>query len=111
MNEDIKELIEPYLNAKAECDGMTRIIHSILSMNNVPHDVMIGYLTFRDISIYHFWIVWEGLIVDYRSKMWFPDAPQGIFNPQEYPEVRYDGVASNIPTLSIEMINLLFFWE
>ena len=81
----IKQLIEPYVDLPLECDGMTRVISYILTMEKIPHSVFIGTITIQGKGKFspHFWIrLRTGDIIDYRSRMWFGrdvDIPQGIF--------------------------------
>ncbi|CCC86229.1 hypothetical protein PPM_p0079 (plasmid) [Paenibacillus polymyxa M1] len=77
---------------------MTRVISFLLSLALIPHSVMVGDLT--DIRTKgtiqpHLWInLPEGMIIDYRARMWLGDGediPNGIFDSTQWGQVRYKG--------------------
>lgn len=107
----IEKLIEPYLHYPVECDGMTHIIHSVLTTNNIVHQVYRGRVTVSERSIIHFWVEIEDKIIDYRLQMWFPKQPglpTGIFKPTLYPHICYEGRAIEIQAFAIEILPLIF---
>lgn len=53
----IKQLLDPYDDSQTECDGMTRICHTVLTNHGIPHHSMFGVLTLQNQEIEpHFWI-------------------------------------------------------
>lgn len=89
----LDKLDECYL----ECDGLTTVISSLLSTAEVYHKVFVGRASHsggRRIAP-HLWVELEdGTVIDYRLRMWLGNLsviPHGIFNPDEYPDVHYDG--------------------
>ena len=44
----IQQLLDPYDSSQTECDGMTRICHTILTQHHIEHQPIIGKLTFKD---------------------------------------------------------------
>lgn len=81
-----------------ECDGLTRVLSYVLTINHVEHEVEVG--TIQDTVTAkgfkpHFWIdLPDGRRIDYRARMWLGEnnrIPHGVFNPDEYSDVRYDG--------------------
>ena len=90
----MKELIAKYEACALECDGLTRVITTVLQENSIPHTCMTGTLTFtgtNEGTPLHFWIdLPDGQRIDYRARMWLgdrPDVPHGIFNPVDFPGV------------------------
>ena len=80
-----------------ECDGLTHVIHKVLSDKNIEHTIYIGRViySFNDEQIpIHYWIDTDDLRIDYRVKMWLgdmPDIPHGVFYPTDHPNVSYEG--------------------
>lgn len=117
MSDAISMLLEPYSKAPLECDGFTRIAHSVLTEAGIPHSCMCGRLasTSRDAEIpLHFWIqLDDGRVIDYRARMWLGEdaaVPHGIFKADEYPIWSYQGAEVNLPVLSPTLIQFLL-WE
>ena len=117
MSDPISMLLEPYSTAPVECDGFSRIAHSVLTGAGIPHSCMCGRLvsTSRDAEIpLHFWIqLADGRVIDYRARMWLGDdaaVPHGVFKEDEYPLWHYLGTAITLSVLSPTMIQLLL-WE
>ena len=70
----LRSLLTSYDSLKhLECDGLTQVLHSVLSDEKIEHTVYIGkvvhILTNYTISIHH-WIEVENLRIDYRRRMW-----------------------------------------
>jgi len=72
-------------SAPLECDGMTRLITTLLKKNGIEHTVMGGRLIDRQnensLEIPHFWIkLPSGHTIDYRARMWVgEEAQHGVF--------------------------------
>lgn len=117
MPDAISSLLETYSNAPVECDGFTRIAHSVLTEVGIPHSCMQGQLVSasgnEELPI-HFWIkLNDGRVIDYRARMWLGDdaaVPHGVFKTDEYPNWRYLGTEITLPVFSATMIQLLL-WE
>lgn len=77
----IKSLLDSYENLPLECDGFTRIVHYLLSKENIPHKCFGGSVIFNEIAMCpHYWIIYDKFIVDYKLQMWFGSkAPHGVF--------------------------------
>lgn len=116
MPDAISSLLEPYSNAPVECDGFTRIAHSVLAGAGIPHYCMQGRLastsSSEEIPI-HFWIQLDDRrVIDYRARMWLGDdagVPHGVFKMGEYPEWNYLGTEIALPIFSSTMIQLLLW--
>ena len=101
----IKDLLDPYDSSQTECDGMTRICHTILSQHHIEHFSMMGTLEFDGQKIEpHFWLDLPlGERIDYRARMWFGNSnrvPHGVFQPDDFPNVIYKGRLVELELLS-----------
>lgn len=111
----IPPLIAKYVDLHhLECDGLSRMIDSVLTRENIPHQNYWGELRYNNRSITHFWIdvCEENTIyrIDYRAQMWFgnsPEIPHGIFRPSRYSRVDYKGSRIEFPPLSVEVLELI----
>jgi hypothetical protein len=81
-----------------ECDGMSLVISYRLTQLNVEHWIMTGALFHNGELVIkpHLWVALNdgARIVDYRARMWAgesDDIPHGIFRPEDYSNVRYEG--------------------
>ena len=82
----VRELTEPYDNCPLECDGLTRVLHTVLVQNKIPHHVLVGTVRLGEERFdLHFWIQLPNkYVVDYRAQMWLGDKAQhGVFLPSE----------------------------
>lgn len=90
-----------------ECDGLSQVLHKVLSDAGVAHSFCVGRVVYRTESgverlvKVHCWleIVESALIVDYRLRMWLdsqPDVPHGVFNPADYSAIWYVGEAKEV---------------
>lgn len=93
--------------AAVECDGFVRLATTVLQHLGISHRVVRGSVTGPNGRIpYHFWIEVDGLICDYRARMWLgPDAPHGVFEPS--PFWKYTGEEAQIPPLSESLFLIL----
>lgn len=70
-----------------ECDGLTRVISTLMQRDGIAHQVCVGSLTISDVGMIplHWWIVLsDGRICDYRARMWLGqsvEVPHGLFVP------------------------------
>jgi len=107
---DVKKLTEEYDDLPLECDGLTRVLHTVLTRAHVPHKVMRGSVavlgTGTGIPL-HYWIeLSDDKIVDYRARMWLgSSAPHGIF--KEKAKFLYLGKPVGMPILSDGMFSIL----
>jgi hypothetical protein len=94
-SKEIQQLLDPYDSSQTECDGMTQICHTVLAQHNIEHQPMAGSLRTQEQVIEpHFWIdLPNGERIDYRASMWLGSegVPHGVFNPQDFPDVIYEG--------------------
>ena len=110
----LRLIVDPYDTLQhLECDGLTRILHKILSDNEIKHTVYTGEVIHKDnaetIPI-HFWIDIEDLRIDYRARMWLgetPDIPHGIFHPTNYPKIYYQGSSIKLALLPDVLFQIL----
>ena len=109
LDSKLEKLLKPYDKCRLECDGLTRVLHTVLSKNKIKHSVHQGEVHVgKEVFNPHFWIqLPNGYVVDYRLRMWFGNkAPHGIFKPENN-DVKYDGDKINMPELSDVMFQIL----
>lgn len=110
----LKELISRYDSSKLECDGLTRVLHTVLSHEGVEHSCVVGSLTDtkrnKHVSL-HFWIkLPDEQIIDYRARMWLgdtPDIPHGVFSPKDFSHLVYTGNEVQLDTLPQPLFDIL----
>ena len=108
----IQNLLDPYDSSQTECDGMTRICHTILTQHHIEHQIRMGTLTFHGQNIEpHLWIdLSSEYRVDYRARMWLndnKDAPHGVFNSLDFPDFIYQGELIELELLSPELLTIM----
>jgi hypothetical protein len=97
----VRALTMPFDSAQLECDGMTRVLHTVLADKHISHTVKAGGVQWGEHNFSpHFWIELPGgKVVDYRLRMWFGrNAPHGVFDP------RKEGVAYTGRTMSMQVL-------
>lgn len=73
-----------------ECDGLTRVISTLLAREDIDHRVMIGTLSIEGTgrTPMHWWIeLAQGELIDFRARMWLgseDSIPHGVFNKPEH---------------------------
>lgn len=53
MIKHIQKLLDPFDKCSLECDGLTRVIHTVLVREGIEHKVFLGRLTDGKTSIPH----------------------------------------------------------
>lgn len=105
-----KAVLDAWLNKldrlPLECDGLTRVIHTLLERDSIAHKVCIGTVdasvgSYRGSIPYHLWIELEdGRIIDLRARMWLGEnAPHGIFDKPSYPVYTEMSATTDYPCL------------
>ena len=113
--QEIKFWCDPYDTCRVECDGMTNILHYVLSHAGIAHEVYTGYVEYGPVGIsWHMWLkiaCREGIaLVDYRARMWLGDdarVPHGVFLPVHFDEVQYVGEVTSLDVLPLPIIKFL----
>lgn len=107
----IQQLLDPYDSSPTECDGMAHLCHTVLYQHDIEHQPMSGTITQQGQTMGpHFWIdLPNGARIDYRLKMWLGSqgVPHGVFNPQDFPELTYEGQPIELELLSPVALKLL----
>lgn len=110
----MKELLDQYDQCPIECDGLTRVLTTVLTQEGIEHACFVGSVVDTRTnkgSNLHLWIeLADGRTVDYRAQMWMgenEDIPHGIFNKADYPHVRYLGQETIIAPLSPALFEAL----
>lgn len=105
---ELKRICDPFYRDHLECDGMTRILHSVLVREDMSHQVYQAVIC----GVLHFWIEIERprIKIDYTLGKWFPTDPPpplGVFLPTRPWDFR--GRAIELPVLPEPVIELLLF--
>lgn len=114
---EIDLLLSPYDSLPTECDGMTRLCHTLLYQVKVPHQVKCGVARSGDKLLpLHFWIDLtkhlQGYRIDYRLQMWFgrsAEVPHGIFLSKKFSLVEYEGFCLELEPLPETILQALQF--
>ncbi len=101
-------------DARVDSDCMTFVISKILDDRGVFHQCRVGYAEdrlSRMTTAPHCWIELEqGWCIDLRLRQWLgdeDDLPHGVFQPSDYPRVRYQGTALLVPRLDVEDLKVM----
>ncbi|ABW32028.1 conserved hypothetical protein (plasmid) [Acaryochloris marina MBIC11017] len=114
--EELRQLLTPLDKSLTECDGMTRLCHTLLLQHDIPHQVYCGSCQVETQLIpLHFWIDLKGVLrgwrVDYRLRMWIGDkkldVPHGVFNFAAFSQVHYQGETIEMSPLSESLFQVL----
>lgn len=104
---DLRALLDPFDACILECDGLTRVLHHVLEVYEIPHEVHFGRIHIGDRSLVHFWIEMPPYRVDYRARFWGADSPHGVFLISDCPAGLYEGRAITLGPLPASLIRLL----
>lgn len=83
----LERWLEKLQDTPLECDGMTRVMSTLMQASNIDHCIEIGSLEVQGAGVIplHWWIrLPENRIVDLRARMWLGDGmrvPNGVFEP------------------------------
>lgn len=94
-----------------ECDGLTRVLSTLMQRDGIDHRVLVGELEVIGIGTipYHWWIeLPDGTLCDFRARMWLgdhEDVPHGVFLPS--PSLKYRASKEREPC-SIGLIPTFF---
>lgn len=116
LSEKIRLLTEPYEFYPLECDGLTRVLHTLLSQEGILTRIYSGkaiYLPTGEQTPPHLWLevdTEEGRFrVDYRVRLWLQqgqdqqDIPYGVFHRRSFTQVLYEG--EEMPLLPLDALH------
>jgi hypothetical protein len=111
IQDRLKTLVEHLENAPVECDGMARLVATVLAQNNIAYQGMAGSITPKgcDFSIPHFWVQVGEFVIDYRAQMWLGDdksIPHGVVRREDFYEI-YQGEPFNLTPLSATLYQIM----
>lgn len=99
-HDELEFALLPLEDAKIDSDCMTIVISNALSEQGIFHQCRMGCAEdrlSRMATAPHCWIELEkGWCIDLRLRQWLgdeDDLPHGVFQPSNYPRVRYQGTA------------------
>src|SRR5947207_4231395 len=106
---ELRDLLDVYSYCPLECDGLTRVLTTLLQRQNIAHTVYTGTVAHRVSSacIVHMWIevcTDEGRrVIDYRAQQWLLQYPQvGSRDKQRSPgDVLQDAMSTTSSKASI----------
>ncbi|OOE60774.1 hypothetical protein [Salinivibrio sp. IB282] len=108
-HDELEFALLPLEDAKIASDCLTFVVSNALSEQGIFHQCRIGYAEdrlSRMATAPHCWIELEqGWCIDLRLRQWLgdeDDLPHGVFQPSNYPRVRYQGSALLVPNLGLE---------
>lgn len=105
----IHSLLDKFDNLPLECDGLTRVLHTMMVKEKYAHLVMLGAVSLGSNSFApHFWIeTINNQIIDYRARMWLgPEVPHGIFDRTKT-QAKYEGRIIKLELLDDFMFSYL----
>ncbi|KPD23268.1 MULTISPECIES: hypothetical protein [Gammaproteobacteria] len=113
-HDELEFALLPLEDAKIDSDCMTFVISNALSEQGVFHQCRIGYAEDRlgqMATAPHCWVELEqGWCIDLRLRQWLgdeDDLPHGVFQPCNFPRVRYQGTALVVPHLDAEVLRVM----
>jgi hypothetical protein len=108
-HDELEFALLPLEDLRVDSDYMTFVISNALSEHDIFHQCRIGYAEdrlSRMTTSPHCWIeIEQGWCIDLRLRQWLgdeDDPPHGVFQPSDYPRVRYQGTALLVPHLDLE---------
>ena len=115
--EYLRELLVELDEANAECDGVTRLVSTLLARNDIDHQVYAGSIKRKseiggeDLVIgSHCWVECGQLRIDYRARTWLGNddcVPHGVHNPVHYPMTAYAGEPITMQPLSDVLFSIV----
>lgn len=106
-NDRLQQWLSPLDGLPLECDGLTRVISTLLTREGIEHRALSGAVTIDGVGRigFHWWIeLADGALCDFRSRMWIGDderVPHGLFraSPGQHFEASAEHDANLSPTL------------
>ena len=99
-----------------ECDGLTRVLLTILDREGIEAEAWSGFIAAGDSRVRHWWLQVGEWTVDYRVRMWLgdgPEIPHGVFHGSAFMAVTYSGCRVQMRPLSDSVFAVLmepFVW-
>jgi hypothetical protein len=112
MDRDRLESLVKHLEfAPVECDGMARLVATVLVQHNIQYQGMVGSIVPKgfDFSIPHFWVQVGDLIIDYRAQIWLgnnDDVPHGVVFADKFEDI-YSGKPCLIEPLPAALFRIM----
>lgn len=109
IKESLIEEITCLDSSPVECDGFTRLVVTALSRKNQDYKVFFGSVSAVNGETFspHLWVEWEGLIIDFRARMWLgQDAQHGFLPKSKFGEL-YNGAEISMTPLDPFMEEIL----
>lgn len=108
--EALRALLDDLDGASVECDGMTRLVCTVLANAGIEHQAFKGTLQVGSSIIRpHFWVEVGEVIIDYRARMWLGNlegVPHGVSMKSDLVAC-YQGEAIGLAPLSAGLFAIL----
>lgn len=108
--ERLRALLDPLDCADVECDGMARLVCTVLTREQIEHSAFVGQLKFDGQTVRpHFWIEVGPVLIDYRARMWLGERDavhHGVCLKSDL-SAQYQGVHYPIEPLPSHVFQLL----
>lgn len=108
--DDLRQLLDPLDTAPVECDGMTRLVYTVLAREQIEASVFVGQLTVGGRSVApHYWAEVGQYRIDYRARMWLgldASVPHGVYRKADT-IAQYHGEQIDIAPLSEALFEAL----
>lgn len=107
----LEDLIKHLECAPVECDGMARLVATVLTQHQIAYQGMAGAITPKgcDYTIPHFWVQVGDLVIDYRAQMWLGNGegiPHGVIKLADFAEF-YQGEPFELSPLSATLFEIM----
>lgn len=98
----LRALLDELDGASVECDGMAKLVCTVLANAGIEHQAYSGTLQVgSNIVRLHFWVEVGEVIIDYRARMWLGNlegVPHGVSMKSDL-VARYQGEAIGLDPL------------
>lgn len=111
MQHTLLGLLNHLDKSPVECDGMSSLVATVLSKNNIDYKGMCGQIIPKGAGtpIPHVWIEVGEWVIDFRARMWLgtdSSIPHGVFKKKDHKDL-YTGSAVMIAPLHDTLFQIL----
>lgn len=107
---NLRRLLDPLDHAAVECDGMARLVCTVLAEHGIEHTAFVGELRLNERVVRpHYWIEVGEFLIDYRARMWLGEGgevPHGVCLKSEL-SAQYQGESCDIAPMPPALFRFL----